>query len=102
MARLDDEAAVADILAPILDGPKLLELLNRREPGLASVYDAQARTARYLVSDVETVMCFSVTDVTREEASSIYAECRTMSDWSGTEFHAAAGRALGGSFERLQ
>jgi len=102
MAHIDDAGAVTSLLAPIRDRDKVAELLNGRVTGLASEYDEETRTAHYIISDAWTVMRFSVTDISRDEAASIFAECHRMPVWGHTEFQSAAGRALGGSFEQVQ
>jgi hypothetical protein len=102
MAQIDDIGAMTPLLAPIRNLDKVSELLDKREAGFASEYDEEARTARYIVTDAWTVMCFSVTDVSRDEAASVFAECRKMTEWGYDEFQTAAARALGGSFQRVQ
>jgi len=102
MAQIDDAEAMSSVLALIRDRDKLAERLRNGECGFAFEYNAEIRTGRYVVSDATTVMCFSVTDLTAQEAYAIAAECRKMSEWGHPEFQAAAGRALGGTFERVQ
>src|SRR5271154_964078 len=102
MAQLDNAEALSSVLSLIRDRDKLAERLRNGETGFAFEYNEEVRTGRYVVSDATTVMCFSVTDLTSHEAHAIAAECRKLSEWGHPEFQAAAGRALGGSFERLQ
>jgi len=102
MAQIDNAEALASVLSLIRDRDKLAERLRSGESGFAFEYDEEVRTGRYLVSDSITVMCFSVTDLTSQEAHAIAAECRKMTDWGHPEFQVAAGRVLGGTFERLQ
>ena len=102
MGQIDNAEAMASILALIRDRDRLEQRLKNGETGFAFEYNEEIRTGRYLVSDAITLMCFSVTDLTPQEAYAIAAECRKMSEWGHPEFQAAAGRALGGTFERLQ
>lgn len=102
MAQIDDAEALAAVLALLRDRDKLAERLRNGETGFAFEYNEEIRTGRYVVSDATTVMCFSVTDLTPQQAYAIAAECRKMSEWGHPEFQAAAGRALGGTFERVQ
>jgi hypothetical protein len=102
MASVDNTEAMNSVLALIRDRDKLAQRLSSGETGFAFEYNEEIRTGRYLISDAITVMCFSVTDITPHEAYAIAAECRKMPEWGHTEFQAAAGRALGGSFERVQ
>jgi hypothetical protein len=46
-------------------------------------------------------MCFTVTDLTRDEAASIFGECRQLPVWGYTEFLSAVGKALNGTFKQL-
>jgi hypothetical protein len=102
MAQVGDAEAVTSVLALIRDRDKLAERLSSGATGFAFEYNEELKIGRYLVSDAITLMCFSVTDITPREAYAIAAECRKMPEWGHEEFQAAAGRALGGTFERLQ
>lgn len=102
MAQIDNAEAMSSVLALIRDRDKLAERFRNGETGFAFEYNEDVRTGRYVVNDATTVMCFSVTDLTPQEAYAIAAECRQLSEWGHPEFQAAAGRALGGHFERLQ
>jgi hypothetical protein len=102
MAQIDNPEALTSVLALIRDRDKLAERLRNGETGFAFEYNEEVRTGRYVVSDATILMCFSVTDLTPHEAHAIAAECRKLSEWGHIEFQGAAGRALGGSFERLQ
>jgi hypothetical protein len=102
MAQIDNAEAMSSLLAQIRGRDKLAERLRNGETGFAFEYNEEVRTGHYVVSDATTVMCFSVTDITPQQAHAIAAECRQLSEWGHTEFQTAAGRALGGTFERLQ
>jgi hypothetical protein len=102
MAPIDNANAVAEVLVRIRDRASLAQRIDRRETGFAFEYNEETRTGHYLVTDADTLMCFSVTDLTYDEAAAIAAECRPMREWGHEEFQAAAGRALGGYFMRIQ
>jgi hypothetical protein len=94
-AKLTDSSAMAQLLAAIPNGDELRSLLNEMGPGHLHAYHAQTRTARYVASDGDIVMCFTVTDVAPEQAATIAAECESIATWDDREFHAAVVRALG-------
>ncbi|MGO9935377.1 MAG: hypothetical protein ACLPV8_26685 [Steroidobacteraceae bacterium] len=102
MTQIDNAEGIASLLALIRDRDQLAERLSSGEAGFAFEYHEEVKTGRYVISDAVTVMCFSVTDITPQEARAIAAECRRMTEWGHPEFQAAAGRALGGTFERVQ
>ena len=63
-ARLDDETEMAEFLSRIPDGDQLAKVLERREPVSTRAYEDNARIARFVESDGNVVMCFSVSDLT--------------------------------------
>lgn len=101
-ARLDDSAAMQTLLAPIPDGDELGRQLASRQPGLKARYFDEGRKGLYVVSDGKTVTCFTVTDVTVEQAATIRAECDSIEAWNYQRFQAAVERALSASFDRVQ
>ena len=105
-ARLDDPTAMDALIAPLPNGEQLRQKLRQslltRTPMRTKAYHEETRTARYVVSDGEHVVCFTVTDVTLEQATAIAAECSAMTVWDLPEFHAAAARALGAPFDLVQ
>lgn len=94
-AKLTDASAMIQLLAAIPNGDELRSLLNEMGPGHLHAYHAQTRTARYVASDGDIVMCFTVTDVAPEQAATIAAECESIATWDDREFYAAVVRALG-------
>jgi hypothetical protein len=94
-AKLADTLAMAQLLAPIPNGVELRSLLNEMGPGNLATYDAQTSTARYVASDGDFIMCFTVTEVSPEQATAIAAECELIAIWDDREFHAAVVRVLG-------
>jgi hypothetical protein len=100
-AKLTDASAMIQLLAAIPNGDELRSLLNEMGPGHLHAYHAQTRTARYVASDDDIVMCFTVTDVAPEQAAAIAAECESIATWDDREFYAAVVRSLG-PLERAQ
>jgi hypothetical protein len=94
-ARLDDGSAMAQFLSPIPDSDQLAKLLAKGEPLSTRAYDDETQTARFVESDGITVMCFTVTDVTIDQAEMIEIECEGMGAIDETTFHEAVARALG-------
>jgi nuclear transport factor 2 (NTF2) superfamily protein len=98
-ARLDDAAAVKSLLLPIKDYGNLTSMFSERRSGVSYAYEEDARVGRFIASNGVTVMSFSVTGVTRQEAASIAQECEQIAVWDMYEIRKAADRALGTSAE---
>jgi hypothetical protein len=98
-ARLDDAAAVKSLLSPIKDHVDLAKMFSERRSGLSYAYEEDSRVGRYIASNGVTVMSFSVTGVTRQEAASIAQECERIAVWDMYEIRKAADRALGAPVE---
>jgi len=100
--RLDDMAAVKSLLLPIQDNGNLAKMLRERQSGFAHTYEQESRIGHFIASNGVTVMSFSVTGVTCQEAASIAEECERIAVWDIYEIRKAADRALGASLERVQ
>jgi hypothetical protein len=100
--RLDDLAAVTSLLLPIQDHGNLAKMLSGRQSGFSYAYEEESRIGRFIASNGVTVISFSVTAVTRQEAASIAEECERIAVWDMYEIRKAADRALRASFERVQ
>ncbi len=72
-ARLDDEAQLAAFLSPIPYGEQLATVLNDRKPVSTRAYEDETQTARFVESDGNIVMCFTVSDITIDQAEMIEA-----------------------------
>ncbi len=99
-ARLNDKAAMRVLLAPIKNSRGLHELLrNARTSFRAQSYEQEARLARYVTFDPVTrdVTCYTVTDLSIQEAANIAVECDAIRMWNQAAFEAAVDRALGGT-----
>jgi len=96
-ARLNDDAAMAKFLAAIPNGEELGKVLAGTGPVSTRAYDDATQTARFVESDGGTVMCFTVTDITIDQAEMITAEWEGISALNETEFQKAVERALGWS-----
>jgi hypothetical protein len=94
-AKLTDTSAMIQLLAAIPNGDELRSLLDEMGPGHLHAYHAQTRTARYVASDGDIVMCFTVINVRPEQAATIAAECESIATWDDREFYAAVVRSLG-------
>jgi hypothetical protein len=100
--RLDDTAAVKSLLLPIQDNGNLTKMVSERQSGFSYAYEEESCVGRFIASNGATVMSFSVTGVTRQEAVSIAEECEHIAVWDMFEIRKAADRALGASFERAE
>lgn len=94
-ARLDDGSAMAQFLSPIPDSDQLARLLAKGEPLSTRAYDDETQIARFVESDGIVVRCFTVTDITIDQAEMIEIECERMGAIDETRFHEAVSRALG-------
>jgi len=100
LARLDDEAAINELLIPMRNRAALKKKLRSGFCGHKYAYDRWARTAHYLLTDGEVVACYSVTDVSLEEAAIIATACDEISNWSTRTFRGTVKRVLGTEFRR--
>jgi hypothetical protein len=98
-ARLDDAAAVQSLLSPIKDHVNLASMFSERRSGLSYAYEEDSRVGRFIASNGVTVISFSITGVTRQEAASIALECERIAVWDMYEIRKAADRALGAPVE---
>ena len=73
-ARLDDDAEMAKFLSAIPNGDRLAKVLEERKPISSRAYEDEALTARFVESDGNVVMCFTVSDITIDQAEMIEAE----------------------------
>jgi len=94
-AQLDDGSAMAQFLSPIPDADQLAKLLAKGEPLSTRAYDDETQTARFVESDGDTVMCFTVSEITIDQAEMIEIECEDMDAIDERTFHEAVARALG-------
>ena len=94
-ARLDDAVAVQSLLLPIREYGNLRKMFSEHKSGFSYAYEEESSVGRFVASNGVTVMSFSVTGVTREEAASIAQECERIAVWDMYEIRKAADRALG-------
>jgi hypothetical protein len=94
-ARYDDSAAVKPLLLPIQGHGNLTKMFSERRSGFSYAYEEEARVGRFIASNGVTVLSFSVTSVTRQEAASIAGECERIAVWDMYEIRKATDRALG-------
>ncbi len=86
IARLDDPAAMAQFLFPIPNGDQLAKLLYERKSISSRAYDDETWTGRFVASDGTVVKCFTVADITIDQAEMIAAVCIDLSHWQEAEF----------------
>jgi hypothetical protein len=101
-ARYDDSAAVKSLLLPIQKYANLTKMFSERQSGFSFAYEEKACVGRFIASNGVTVLSFSVTSVTRQEAASIAGECERIAVWDMYEIRKATDRALGASFKQAQ
>jgi hypothetical protein len=101
-ARLDDEVEMAKFLSPVPNGELLAKILEVGKPVSSRAYEDETRTARFVESDGNIVMCFTVTDITIDQAEMIAAERERILAMNETAFQKAVEQALEGSFDRAQ
>ena len=100
--RLDNTAAVKSLLLSIRGNHNLARMLSEHRSGFSYAYEEKPRIGRFIASNGVTVMSFSITGITGQQATSIAEECEQIAVWDMLEIRRAADRALGASFERAQ
>jgi len=94
-ARLDDGEAMAKFLAQIPYGERLAKVLEDRHPLASRAYHDETWTARFVASDATLVKCFTVSDITIDQAEMIAAACPDVGALELDEFRRAVEQALG-------
>ena len=93
-ARLDDPVGMARFLSPIPNSDQLAKVLDTRKPVSSRAYDDDSWTARFVASDGVVVKCFTVAEVTIDQAEMIAAVCVDLSAWQEPEFHEVVAQVL--------
>ena len=90
---------MAKFLADIPNGEELAKVLQDRESVSSRAYDDETWTARFVSSDGQAVKCFTVTDITIDQAEMIAAACTDILGCDEAGFREAVARSLGPTFE---
>ena len=93
---------MAKFLSPIPSGDQLAKVLQRRKPVSTRAYEDETRTARFVESDGNVVMCFTVADITIDQAEMIEAEWEGICALDETVFQNAVEQVLLDPFHRAQ
>ena len=104
-AGVDDEAAMTAFLAPIAAADRVRDALAlKRGHGWAmSSYDAETRVAQVIICDGATIACYTVTDVTSEQAAQISVVfARNAPHLTAEAFKSAAEAVLGAPATSVQ
>ena len=96
MARLSDRVEMRRFLASIPNGEQLAKVLEAGNPVSTRAYEDETRTARFVESDGETVMCFKVSPITVDQAEMIELKWEGAVALSEAAFEKAVELALGG------
>jgi hypothetical protein len=96
-ARLDDRAQLEKFLSPIPNGEDLARVLKGGNPVSTRAYEDETRTARFVESDGNIVMCFTLSDITIDQAEMIEAVWEGICALDETAFQRAVERVLGDS-----
>ncbi len=91
---------MAEYLAPIPNGEQLAKVLEDGHPLASRAYDDDTWTARFVASDATRVKCFTVSDITIDQAEMIAAACPDIGGLELDEFRQAVELALGPSWTR--
>jgi hypothetical protein len=97
--RLNDSQALAEFLADIPYHDGLAELLATRAPQNTRGYDDDNQIARFVISDGNLVTCFTVPEITIDQAELITLACEEADAWDEASFQQAVTRVLGASSE---
>jgi hypothetical protein len=95
--QLSDSQALADFLADIPYHDGLAQLLATRTPQNTRGYDDDNQVARFVISDGNIVTCFTVPDITIDQAEMITLACEEADAWDAASFELAVIRVLGAS-----
>jgi hypothetical protein len=95
---LNDAKALEQFLADIPYHDGLAELLATRAPQNTRGYDDDNQIARFVISDGDVVTCFTVPEITIDQAELITLACEQVNAWDETAFQQAVARVLGGSY----
>jgi hypothetical protein len=98
-ARLDDSVSMAEFLAAIPDGDQLAKVLARGTPLASRAYDDDAWTARFVATNGKIVKCFTITDITIDQAEMIAAVGSDFVEVDESAFRELVALALGPTFE---
>jgi hypothetical protein len=93
-ARFADAAQMAIFLASIPDADDLAALLLERKIVSTRTFDDDAMIARFVRSNGTDVACYTVEDVTIDEAEMIAAQCELLEHWNMENFSCAVHVAL--------
>lgn len=93
-ARLDDPAAMERFLSPIPHSDQLAKILCERKSVASRAYEDETWTARFVTSDGTVVTCFTVADITIDQAEMIAAVCIDLSGWQEASFRDAVEQVL--------
>jgi hypothetical protein len=93
-AKFADAAQMAVFLAAIPDAEDLAALLMERKAVSTRTFDDDAMIARFVRSNGATVACYTVQDVTIDEAEMIAAQCELLDEWNLESFSGAVHLAL--------
>ena len=85
-ALLADPAAMAKFLSPIPNSDQLAKVLGNGKPVSSRAYEDDAWTARFVSSDGVTVKCFTVANITIDQAELIAAVSADFGAWQEPEF----------------
>jgi hypothetical protein len=95
--RLDDRKALSDFLASVPNSDGLAQLLASRTPQNTRAFDDDNQVARFVISDGSLVTCFTVDDITIDQAELITLACEEADAWDEASFQQALAGVLGAS-----
>ena len=96
-ARLADPDAMGVFLSAIPNAEPLGRLLANGKALSTRAYDDDTQTARFVFCDATTVRCFTVTDITIDQAEMIAAACELVDTGDAQQVRDAVDTALGGA-----
>lgn len=88
---------MAAFLAPIPNAQELAKVLESSGPITTRAFEDEAFTARFVASDGRVVRCYTVADITIDQAELIAIECERIDEWGDQVFSDAVQRAFAGS-----
>jgi hypothetical protein len=93
--HLADRQALSKFLATVPNSEGLAQLLLTETPQNTRAFDDDAQVARFVISDGAVVTCFTVENITIDQAELITLACEEGDTWDEAFFRQALAHVVG-------
>ena len=93
--HLADRPALAQFLSTVPNSEGLAQLLLTETPQNTRAFDDDAQLARFVISDGAVVTCFTVENITIDQAELITLACEEADTWDEASFRQSVARVVG-------